>query len=138
MTSEPVEGVAFKLHLLKRSFLEGKTILSYICLPFRSPTQASQFTGTSSFYRSLWLHPLMTQLTQNNILVTNLGFKVNRPFEWTLVHKSISSKTQWLLFWQCLKTKTYLYFQSQKSPRNLLTLIRWVEAVRLSPNESKF
>ena len=47
-------------------------------------------------------------------------------------------KTQWLLFCQCLKTKTYLYFQSQKSPRNLLTLIWCVEAVRLSPNESKF
>ena len=57
MPSELLEAVVFG------GPVEGQTTLSYICLPFRSPTQASQFTGTSSFYRSLWLHPLMTQLT---------------------------------------------------------------------------
>ena len=38
MTSELVVGVVFG-HLVV-----GKTILSYICLPFHSPTQASQLT----------------------------------------------------------------------------------------------
>ena len=37
-------------------------------------------------------------------------------------------KTQWLLILQYLKNKTYLYFRSQLSPRNLLTSIWWVEA----------
>ena len=45
MTSEPVVGVVFGRPV------EGKTTLSYICLPFHSPTQASQLTGTSSYYR---------------------------------------------------------------------------------------
>ena len=33
------------------------------CLPFRSPTPQSQFTGISSYYRFRWHHPLITQLT---------------------------------------------------------------------------
>ena len=32
-------------------------------LPFRSPTPQSQFTGTSSYYRFRWHHPLITQLS---------------------------------------------------------------------------
>ena len=50
-----------------RSFLEGKTILSYICLPFHSPTQASQLTGTSSYYRFRCHYPLITYLTLNTM-----------------------------------------------------------------------
>ena len=60
MALEPAIGVVFGRPV------EGKTTFSYICLPFHSPTQASQFTGTSSFYRSLWLHPLMTQISFHN------------------------------------------------------------------------
>ena len=45
MTSEPVVGVVFGRPV------EGKTNLSYICLPFHSPTQASQLTRTWSYYR---------------------------------------------------------------------------------------
>ena len=36
MTSEPVVGVVFG------RLVVGKTTLSYICLPFHSPTQVSQ------------------------------------------------------------------------------------------------
>ena len=42
----------------------GKTILSYICKPFHSPTQASQLTRTSSFYYRFQCHyPLITYLS---------------------------------------------------------------------------
>ena len=57
MTSEPVVGVVFGRPV------EGKTTLSYICLPFHSPTQASQLTGTSSYYRFRCHYPLITYLT---------------------------------------------------------------------------
>ena len=57
MTSEPVVGVVFGRPV------EGKTTLSYICLPFHSPTQASQLTGTSSSYRFQCHYPLITYLT---------------------------------------------------------------------------
>ena len=38
MTSEPVVGVVFGRPVV------GKMTLSYICLPFHSPTQASQLS----------------------------------------------------------------------------------------------
>ena len=57
MTSEPVVGVVFGRPVV------GKTTLSYICLPFHSPTQASQLTGTSSSYRFQCHYPLITYLT---------------------------------------------------------------------------
>jgi hypothetical protein len=57
MTSEPVVGAVFGRPV------EGKTTLSYICLPFDSPTQASQLTGTSSYYRFRCHYPLITYLT---------------------------------------------------------------------------
>ena len=60
MTSEPVVGVVFGRPV------EGKTTLSYICLPFHSPTQASQLTGTSSYYRFRCHYPLITYLSLNN------------------------------------------------------------------------
>ena len=56
MTSEPVVGVVFGRPVV------GKTILSYICLPFHSPTQASQLTETSSYYRFRCHYPLITYL----------------------------------------------------------------------------
>ena len=45
MTLVWVEGVVFGRPV------DGKMTLSYICLPFYSPTQASQLTGTPSFYQ---------------------------------------------------------------------------------------
>ena len=45
MTSEPIVGVVFDRPV------EGKTTISYICLPLNSPTQASQLTRTWSYYR---------------------------------------------------------------------------------------
>ena len=57
MTSEPVVGVVFGRPV------EGKMTLSYICLPFHSPTQASQLTGTSSYYRFRCHYPLITYLS---------------------------------------------------------------------------
>ena len=56
MTSEPVVGVVYGCPVV------GKTILSYIYLPFHSPTQASQLTGTPSYYRFRCHYPLITYL----------------------------------------------------------------------------
>ena len=42
MTLEPVAGEVFGRPVV------GKMTLSYICVPFHSPTQASQLTGTLS------------------------------------------------------------------------------------------
>ena len=66
MTSELVVGVVFGRPV------EGKTTLSYICLPFHSPTQASQLTGTSSYYRFRCHYPLITYLN----LETTIGEKI--------------------------------------------------------------
>ena len=60
MTSEPVVGVVFGRPV------EGKTTLRYICLPFHSPTQASQLTGTLSYYRFQCHYPLITYLTSED------------------------------------------------------------------------
>ena len=57
MTSEPVVGVVFGRPVV------GKMTLSYICLPFHSPTQASQLTETSSYYRFRCHYPLITYFT---------------------------------------------------------------------------
>ena len=57
MTLELVVGVDFG------RLVVGKTILSYICLPFHSATQASQLTGTSSYHRFRFHYPLITYLT---------------------------------------------------------------------------
>ena len=56
MTSEPVVGAVFGRPAV------GKTTLSYICLPFHSPTQASQLTRTSSYYQFRCYYPLITYL----------------------------------------------------------------------------
>ena len=66
MTLEPVVGVVFGRSVV------GKMTLSYICLPFHSPAQASQLTGTSSNYR-FWCHYhlityLIPQIRQQNIV----------------------------------------------------------------------
>ena len=63
MTSEPVEGVVFG------RLVVGKMTLSYICLPFHSPTQASQPTRTSSYYRFRCHYPLITYLNPNLIKI---------------------------------------------------------------------
>ena len=86
MTSEPVVGVVFGRPVV------GKTILSYICLPFHSPTHASQLTGTASYYRFRCHYPLITYLrcmqgrTLKCILSTyyTIYHKVKWPFaiEW--------------------------------------------------------
>ena len=57
MTSELVVGVVFGRPVV------GKMTLSYICLPFHSPTQASQLTGTSSYDWFRCHYPLITYLT---------------------------------------------------------------------------
>ena len=47
------------LELVEGSFLEVQLSFGpsfYVVVP---PTQVSQFNGTSSFNRSLWLHPLI-------------------------------------------------------------------------------
>ena len=62
MTSEPVVGVVFGRPVV------GKMTLSYICLPFHLPTQASQLTGTSSYYRFRCHYTLITYL--NLMIVT--------------------------------------------------------------------
>ena len=56
MTSELVVCVVFGRPV------EGKTTLGYICLLFHSPTQASQLTRTSSYYRFRCHYPLITYL----------------------------------------------------------------------------
>ena len=66
MTSEPVVGIVFGHPV------EDKTTLSYICLPSHSPTQASQLTGTSSYYRFRCHYPLITYLSENNFDFTYL------------------------------------------------------------------
>ena len=62
MTSEPVVDVVFVRPV------EGKMNFSYICLPFHSPTHASQLTGTSSYYRFRCHYPLITYLMPCNVL----------------------------------------------------------------------
>ena len=48
-------------------------------MPFRSPTAPqSQFTGTSSYYRFRWHHPLITQLSFEH---TQLPGRVFGPFQ---------------------------------------------------------
>ena len=61
-----------------RSFLEGKTILTYICLPFYSPTQASQLTGTSSYYRFRCYYPLITYLSAHHMVSPFFSTKVSQ------------------------------------------------------------
>ena len=56
MTLEALVGVVFSRPVV------GKMILSYICLPFHLPTQASQLTGTSSYYRFRCHYPSITYL----------------------------------------------------------------------------
>ena len=65
MTSEPVVGVVFGCPVV------GKMILSYICLPFHSPTQASQLTGTSSSYRFRCHCSLITYLSADQMKKDN-------------------------------------------------------------------
>ena len=62
MTSELVVGVVFGHPVV------SKTTLSYSCLPFHSPTQASQLTGTSSYYWFRCHYPLITYLTSSYII----------------------------------------------------------------------
>ena len=71
MTSEPVVGVVFG------RLVEGKTTLSYICLPFHSPTQASQLTGILSYYRFRCHYPLINYLITDHLCSKqgNLGQK---------------------------------------------------------------
>ena len=72
MTSEPVVGVVFGRPV------EGKTTLSYICLPFHSPTQASQLTGTSSYYQFQCHYPLITYLSgSKGLIFSKVGLYVN-------------------------------------------------------------
>ena len=63
MTSEPEVGVVFGRPVV------GKTTLSYICLPFHSPTQASQLTWTSSNYWFRCHYPLITYLSKKTCFV---------------------------------------------------------------------
>ena len=65
MTLEPVVGVVFGC------LVEGKMTLSYNCLPFYSPTQASQLTGTSSSYRFRCHCSLITYLSADQMKKDN-------------------------------------------------------------------
>ena len=61
MTSEPVVVVVFSRPV------EGKTTLSYICLPFHSHTQASQLTGFRPTTGSDVITPLITYLNPTHL-----------------------------------------------------------------------
>ena len=63
MTLEPVVGVVFGRPVVV------KMTLSYICLPFHSPTQASQPTGTLSYYQFQCHCPLITYLSIGQNLI---------------------------------------------------------------------
>ena len=89
MTSEPVVGVVFGRPV------ESKTTLSYICLPFHSPTQASQLTGTSSYYRFRCHYPLITYLKRNDCIARLRSWK--SVLESTAVLMNLQFLNHWLI-----------------------------------------
>ena len=101
MTSEPVVGVDFG------RLVVGKTILSYIYLPFHSATQASQLTGTSSYYRFRCHYPLITPYLNWEYCFLKTREIVNLPWLWCQMRNGCLFNKDWFASFWLLKLSKF-------------------------------